>query len=129
MKKTELYLTLDIFTNEDDPISVAKVLGGSPHRVYLKGDLVSAKAKIRFKENGLEYRHVSPELNLNISIEKFLAEIESPHVKKILKKYRSEFCVILYAVDRSAELWISPQNLKKVGELGLDFGIDYYIFP
>jgi hypothetical protein len=130
MRLTELYLTLDIRLGADDPNTTFAQLRNMEGRIYRKGDPLGPKSRRFYEQNGISYRKDPKQgLNLDTLITDFFADFDLKEMKAVLEKYTSEFCSVTWIADRSAELWISPKNLKLIADLNLDFGVDYYILP
>lgn len=124
-----MYLTFRVITGSDDPKGLAKIFSSSNAELFLKGDLLYPQSSRSHPKNGVR---IKIEQKRNLSVDRLLTRFfalirDHKKLKKFLKIYPSELCIVLYAYDRSAELWVSPKNLIRIAELGLDFGIDYYM--
>lgn len=131
MNYTELYLTFKILTGARRQTHLIDIFQGIEVISFYKGEALYPKSRQVHDENGISVRinSVGP-ASLDDLLSIFLSSIKDTNLlKKAVEQFKSELCAVLYAVDRSAELWISHKNLSELSDLGLDFGIDYYILP
>ena len=130
MKGTEMYVYLGIFGFKCSPERISQILGVKPTETFKRGDPIEG-TRAKCKQNGWQYRIDAKEIvGLEPLVKKILKRFRDVRsLKKAVAMGRGTLTCVLYARDRSAEIWLSPPTLKGLAKIGCEFHLDYFILP
>jgi len=126
---TEIQVSFLIFTNDDDPNSVADKLSYKPQLIWFKGNIIG-KSLIKHKNSGLEYKN---DMIKEIELEKEINNLVEPlwtHKDEIIKiidsnNYETELSIVLYIDENELPILNFPNALvQKIADLRASIDID-----
>jgi hypothetical protein len=134
--QNRIRVDLRILGEDVDPKNLTEFLGVQPARTWLKGELVSPRSGIKFKENGWELSSGQDQhLDFEFHIRALLHKIE-PNVDRFIQmcsQYHVELSCAIYIYYNNEEStpWIHFDRtaMNIFNQIGAEIDFDLYVLP
>ncbi|MBE9012942.1 DUF4279 domain-containing protein [Pseudanabaenaceae cyanobacterium LEGE 13415] len=128
----EMYAEFSLTGIDLNPEDVTSKVGIQPTKTWLKDELISSKAQIRYQQSGWKlrsYSTTSDDLSehFHIVLEQ-LKQGWQPLVE-LCSIYDAEFCGVIYTSGDRPAIHFDKEILKAVLQLNAEIDVDLYVLP
>jgi len=132
----EIKVSLIISGFEESPDKITEIIGLTPTKKWLKGELIDPRATIRYKENGWKLSSgVSDKKAFKDHIKSLIGEINLriEPFSSICQKYKGKLFCAIYLSEKSGdslpEIHFEKSDIIFFANIGIELDLDLYIIP
>ncbi len=128
----EVYAEFSLTGINLNPEEVTSKIGIQPTKTWLKDELISPKAKIRYQQNGWKLRsHLDTSDDLEEHFRVVLDQLKQgwQPLVEMCSVYDAEFCGVVYTSGDRPTIHFDKEILKAVLQLNAEIDVDLYVLP
>lgn len=129
---SEVYAEFSLRGTDLNPEEVTSKLGIQPTKTWLKDELISPKARIRYQQNGWKLRsHLETSDDLGEHFHTVLEQFKQSWLPlvELCSIYEAEFCGVIYTSGERPAIHFDKDILKAVLQLNAEIDVDLYVLP
>jgi len=115
-----------------NPEDVTSKIGIQPTKTWLKDELISSKAQIRYQQSGWKLRsHLDTSNDLEEHFRVVLEQLKQgwQPLIELCSVYEAEFCGVVYTSGDRPAIHFDKEILKAVQQLNAEIDVDLYVLP